>query len=82
MKILAVSRPAGTRSGSLRFKSTCPRCGKARSQRYNWDSLLRLLNGGYPVEAYCSMCADYWPIGVKERVRIGEMAVATRPGEH
>jgi hypothetical protein len=38
--------------------------------------LLRLLNGGYPVEAYCAACGVYWPISIKERATLAEAAVA------
>jgi len=43
-------------------------------QRYDLDSLLRLLNRGYPVEAYCSVCEEYWSINIKQRVALGAMA--------
>jgi hypothetical protein len=47
-----------------------------RPQRgYDRNSLLRLLNGGYPVEAYCVACDEYWPISIKERVALGAAAI-------
>jgi hypothetical protein len=81
VKMLAAPGSEETRSRWLRFRSICPKCGEARTQRYNQAALLRLLNGGYPVEAYCSVCEEYWPIGIIERVRLGEVAVARPPGE-
>ena len=63
------------KSGSLHFKSTCPKCGNARPQRYELNSLLRLLNRGYPVEAYCSLCEEYWPISIKQRASLGGAAI-------
>jgi hypothetical protein len=47
-------------------------------QRYDSDSLLRLLNGGYPVEAYCSTCEEYWPITIKQRAALGAAAIKRR----
>jgi hypothetical protein len=29
-----------------------------------------LLSGGYPIEAYCVACDDFWPIALSERVAI------------
>ena len=58
------------------FRSKCPKCAKLQSQRgYDRNSLLRLLNGGYPVEAYCVACDEYWPISIKERVALGAAAI-------
>jgi hypothetical protein len=65
--------------GTVRFKSACPKCGKWRTQRYEWSGLLRLLNGGYPVEAYCAACEECRPISLKERVRLGQVTVGGRP---
>jgi hypothetical protein len=54
--------------GSIAFWSTCPKCAQLRPQRgYNRDSLLRLLNRGHPVEAYCRLCDEAFAISVKER---------------
>ena len=58
------------------FRSMCPKCAEMRPQRgYDRNSLLRLLNGGYPVEAYCVACDEYWPISIKERVALGAAAI-------
>lgn len=63
--------------GAIPFTSTCPKCAHVRAQRgYDRDSLLRLLNGGYPVEAYCEMCDEFWPTSLKERVRLITAAIA------
>jgi hypothetical protein len=43
---------------------------------YDRNSLLRLLRGGYPLEAYCSMCDEFWSISAKERAALVAMAVA------
>jgi len=66
-----------TSTRPIRFRSICPKCARIRPQRgYNRNSLLRLLNGGYPVEAYCAECDDYWSVSVKERVALGSAAIA------
>ena len=58
------------------FRSMCPKCAEIPPQRgYDRNSLLRLLNGGYPVEAYCVACDEYWPISIKERVALGAAAI-------
>jgi len=47
-----------------------------RPQRgYNRDSLLRLLNGGHPVEGYCTVCDEFWPISAEERARLATIAL-------
>jgi hypothetical protein len=59
------------------FVSTCPTCAQVRPQPgYDHNSLLRLLGGGYPVEAYCSMCDEFWSISAKERATLVAAAVA------
>jgi hypothetical protein len=56
---------------SIRFVSTCPDCRQPQPQRgFSCAALLRLLNGGYPIEAYCDMCDDFWSISLAERVAI------------
>jgi len=35
--------------------------------------LLRLLDGGYPIEGYCVICNKFWPLSLRERVRLGEL---------
>src|SRR6516225_5666831 len=58
----------GRTIGSIPFASTCPSCAQVRPQRgYDKNSLVRLLNRGYPVEAYCAVCDEFWSIGLKER---------------
>jgi hypothetical protein len=67
----------GRKREMIQFMSTCPRCGQLRSQRkYDRDSLLRLLEGGHPVEAYCEACDDFWPINVKERAGLAIVVLA------
>lgn len=65
-----------TTTKPVRFRSMCPKCAKIQPQSgYDRNSLLRLLNGGYPVEAYCAACDEYWPISFKERVALGAAAI-------
>jgi len=62
---------------SFQFASTCPKCAQVQPQpAYDNNSLLRLLNGGYPVEAYCANCDEFWSISLKERAALGVAAIA------
>lgn len=59
------------------FESTCPKCAQLRAQPgYDRSSLLRLLSGGYPVEAYCARCDEFWSISAKERAALVAAAIA------
>jgi len=60
------------------FTSVCPKCGVPQPQRgFSRAALGRLLNGGYPIEAYCVACDEFWAISPAERVAL---AAGTRPG--
>ena len=53
---------------SVLFMSMCPNCKDVRSQRgFSSRSLLRLLERRLPIEAYCVVCDDFWPISAPER---------------
>ncbi len=53
------------------FESICPKCAQVRPQRgFDRNSLLRLLSSGYPVEAYCAPCDEFWSITIKERAAL------------
>ena len=62
---------AGTESlthGPIPFTSMCPRCTREQHQRgFPRVALSRLLDKGYPIEAYCVMCDQFWPISPRER---------------
>ena len=59
------------------FLSMCPTGAQMRPQPgYDHNSLLRLLRGGYPLEAYCSICDEFWSISAKERATLVAAAVA------
>jgi arsenate reductase (thioredoxin) len=58
---------------ALAFVATCPTCGHTRLQNaFSRADLERLLNGGYPIEAYCRICDEFWTVGVQKRVEIIE----------
>ena len=62
---------------NIPFQSMCPKCAQVRPQRgFDRNSLLRLLSGGYPVEAYCPICDEFWSISAKERAALVAAAVA------
>jgi hypothetical protein len=64
---------AGTElHGAVAFTSICPKCQAQQPQNgFSRAALRRLLSGGYPIEAYCVACDDFWPISLEERVAIG-----------
>ena len=65
------------------FVSTCPSCRREQPQdAFSVADLLRLLNGGYPIEAYCVPCDEFWPISLKERVELGEAVTAACKGTY
>jgi len=83
MKTTLVHRAPTTRlDGRMRvskvpFVSVCPTCAQMRPQPgYDRNSLLRLIRGGYPLEAYCSMCDEFWSISAKERATLVAVAIA------
>ena len=64
-------------SQAIVFVSTCPRCKREQPQDgLNLADLVRLLNGGYPIEAYCVPCDEYWPISLQRRIELGEVVAA------
>ena len=62
---------AGTESlthGRVPLTSNCPRCTREQHQRgFPRAVLSRLLDRGYPIEAYCMMCDQFWSLGPRER---------------
>ena len=62
---------------AITFASTCPHCKRDQPQDgFTVADLLRLLDGGYPIEGYCVFCDKFWPINLQERVRLGEHVAA------
>jgi hypothetical protein len=63
------------------FVSTCPSCKREQPQdAFSVADLLRLLNGGHPIEAYCVPCDKFWSISVQERVELGEAVAIVSNG--
>jgi len=63
-------------SANVPFESMCPNCKQVQPQRgFDRNSLLRLLSSGYPVEAYCAKCDEFWSISAKERAALVAAAV-------
>ena len=63
------------------FVSTCPSCKREQPQdAFTVAELVRLLNGGYPIEAYCVPCDKFWSISVQERVEVGEAVAVVCKG--
>ena len=66
-------------SEGIVFASMCPICRLEQVQyRFNVASLHRLLRSGYPVEAYCESCDEFWPIGTEQRTELGEVVAFWR----
>ena len=42
--------------------------------------LVRLLKGGFPIEAYCAYCDEYWPVSIHQRVALREVVAFTAEG--
>jgi len=55
------------------FVATCPTCGHTQLQNgFTRPDLERLISGGYPIEAYCRICDEFWTVGIQKRVEIIE----------
>jgi len=64
-------------SQAIVFSSTCPRCHREQVQdRFTVADLMRLLYGGYPIEAYCVICDACWAVSIQERVDLGDVVAA------
>ena len=52
----------------INFLSTCPICGQKRAQyAYTRRALVRLLEKGQIIDAYCRRCDVVWPVSAQER---------------
>jgi hypothetical protein len=59
------------------FVSMCPSCKRQQPQdAFAVADLVRLLNGGYPIEAYCVPCDEFWPISFEKRVELIQVVAA------
>ena len=55
----------------VQLVSICPNCNHQRPQgEYSGANLGRLLDGGYPIEAYCVACDEFWAISPRERAAV------------
>jgi hypothetical protein len=71
---------SGTKTGShdvnrlpdsLGFVSTCPNCKDARFQPgYSFHGLVTFLVSSQPIEAYCAVCNEFWPISANDRAEL------------
>ena len=56
---------------SFRFMSPCPTCNEARFQHgYDFRALVTLLVSNLPIDAYCPVCNECWPITAGERAEL------------
>jgi hypothetical protein len=54
----------------INFIATCPGCGRERVQyAYTRLALVRLLEKGLTIDAYCRKCDVVWPVSAQERDR-------------
>src|SRR5215468_4359444 len=66
---------------SVAFVSTCPSCMRRQSQEgFTVADLVRLFDGGFPIEAYCAICDNFWSINLQERVDLGAAITAACEG--
>jgi hypothetical protein len=64
-------------SQPITFISTCPTCGHQQLQDgYTHAALVRLLERGRIIEAYCLACDVLWPISPEERAAMARAIVS------
>jgi hypothetical protein len=62
------------------FFSRCPKCGHPRLQNtYVQRGLVRLLDIGQPIYAYCLICDVQWPITAQERLLLARAIPGVQP---
>ena len=67
---------------ALVFSAKCPQCGREQLQDgFTVADLMRLLYGGYPIEAYCAFCNAFWTVSVQKRVELGDLVAAVCGGK-
>jgi hypothetical protein len=58
---------------ALAFVAICPTCGRDELQdAFTCAALERLIDGCYPIEAYCTVCDQFWTVNIQKRVEIIE----------
>ena len=66
--VLASRTKSERRNRPINFVATCPVCGQQRVQyAYTRRALVRLLERGQIVDAYCGTCDVVWPTSAEER---------------
>jgi len=64
-------------SHAIVFAATCPHCKRDQLQNnFTVADLMRLLYGGYPIEAFCDFCGNFWTVSLQKRVELGEIVAA------
>jgi hypothetical protein len=53
---------------------------KQPQEGFTVADLVRLLDGGLPIEAYCVICDEFWSINLQERVELGAAITAACEG--
>ena len=68
-------------SQAVVFAATCPICKREQQQEgFTVADLMTLLYGGYPIEAHCVGCDQFWPVSLQKRVELGDVVAATCAG--
>lgn len=63
----------------LPFVSKCPGCTRDQPQSgFSRAALQRLLDGGFPIEAFCVICDEFWPVSLWQRVTLAERLLSAR----
>jgi hypothetical protein len=66
-----IVNPANVFFASVPFMAMCPTCKESRLQSGDCAlTLWSLLKHQRPIETYCVICKQFWPITAQERVRL------------
>jgi len=61
---------------ALHFTATCPACKDVRFQQgYGFRALVRSLVDDQPIEAYCAVCNEHWPVSANERAELAWLLI-------
>ncbi len=61
------------------FASACPDCRQQRCQHgHTRRTLIRLIQSGQIIDAYCLSCDLVWPVSAEERVLIAQAIAVWR----
>jgi hypothetical protein len=67
-------------SRTIAFASICPSCKRKQPTTFTVAGIVRLLNRGHPIEAYCVAGEEFWPIDCQKRVELTEAVAAASGG--